>query len=183
MEGGSWTEDAATSRAVRLCFSLSGALAGLHRKTSRRGWESVTAAGVGVFLDWLTCRPQFGEGTRGTRLEEFQHVMACIVEFANGIIRSAATAASGRGDGYSGGGGSGFAVSAASKEDGPQEGEADAEIDPDTALWEDEVSTAYVKEGTCRPLTERECYFCTCKKTCFGTCFVFDRCLFSCMKL
>lgn len=74
----------------------------------------MTAAGLSVFLDWLTCRPQFGEGARGTRggLEEFQYVMACVVEFANGIFRSTG---GGKGNG----------------------GERD--VDPDSMLWEDEV--------------------------------------------
>ncbi|CAM9687796.1 unnamed protein product, partial [Ectocarpus sp. 12 AP-2014] len=143
MKGGSWTEDGATSRAVRLCLSLAGSLAGLHRKTSQRGWEKVTAAGVGVFLDWLTCKPQFGEGSRGTRPEEFQRVMACVVEFANGIIR--ASSASG------GGGGKGVSDDAFSSAPrrrrrrrpvGGGGGADDAEqpeIDPDSTLWEDEV--------------------------------------------
>lgn len=142
MEGGSWTEDGATSRAVRLCLSLAGSLAGLHRKTSQRGWERVTAAGVGVFLDWLTCKPQFGEGARGTRPEEFQRVMACVVEFANGIIRASS--------GASGGGGgkdvSDDAFSSAPRRrqrrgaggDG-DDGAEQPEIDPDSTLWEDEV--------------------------------------------
>lgn len=137
MKGGSWTEDAATSRAVRLCMSLAGALAGLHRKTSKRGWERVTAAGVGVFLDWLACRPQFGEGARGTGLEEFQHVMACVVEFANGVLRAAATA-SGSGRGSGGGAGSNGSVFSSSREQG-RVGVVDVEVDPDAALWEDEV--------------------------------------------
>lgn len=139
MEGGSWTEDAATSRAVRLCLSLAGSLAGLHRKTSRRGWERVTAAGVGIFLDWLTCRPQFGEGARGTGLEEFQHAMACVVEFANGIIRSA-----GKGGGY----GDDDAFSSAPRRrrnrgGGGVEVADEPDIDPDTTLWEDEVRPGF----------------------------------------
>ncbi|CAN0080682.1 unnamed protein product, partial [Scytosiphon promiscuus] len=148
MEGGSWTEDAATSRAVRLCLSLAASLAGLHRKTSRGGWERVTAAGVGVFLDWLTCRPQFGEGARGTGLEEFQHAMACVVEFANGIIRSAS-----RGGGGGNGNGNENAFSSAPRRrrnggGGGKSGRGgrggggtdvvDSEVDPDTILWEDE---------------------------------------------
>lgn len=157
--GGSWTEDGATSRAVRLCLSLAGSLAGLHRRTSRRGWERVTAAGVGVFLDWLTCRPQFGEGARGTRLEEFQHAMACVVEFANGIVRSSASAAArgevgggvgggggrgggrarrGRGRSGSNGGGGGNAFSISAQEG--RGGRAEPEVDPDAPLWEDEAS-------------------------------------------
>lgn len=152
--GGSWTEDGATSRAVRLCLSLAGSLAGLHRKTSRRGWERVTAAGVGLFLDWLTCRPQFGEGARGTRLEEFQHAMACVVEFANGIIRSSAassassaasTAASGgarRGRrGRSGSNGDNAFSSSTVQSRGGEGGggKVEPEVDPDATLWEDEV--------------------------------------------
>ncbi|CAM9695559.1 unnamed protein product [Ectocarpus sp. 4 AP-2014] len=142
MKGGSWTEDGATSRAVRLCLSLAGSLAGLHRKTSQRGWEKVTAAGVGVFLDWLTCKPQFGEGARGTRPEEFQRVMACVVEFANGIIRASSASGGGSGKGVSD-----DAFSSAPRRrrrrpggagDGADDGEQ-PEIDPDSTLWEDEV--------------------------------------------
>ncbi|CAM9337356.1 unnamed protein product [Ectocarpus sp. 6 AP-2014] len=142
MKGGSWTEDGATSRAVRLCLSLAGSLAGLHRKTSQRGWEKVTAAGVGVFLDWLTCKPQFGEGARGTRPEEFQRVMACVVEFANGIIRASSASSGGSGKGVSD-----DAFSSAPRRrrrrpggagDGADDGEQ-PEIDPDSTLWEDEV--------------------------------------------
>eukprot|EP00903_Cladosiphon_okamuranus_P014164 g13163.t1 len=142
--GGSWTEDGATSRAVRLCLSLAGSLAGLHRKTSRRGWERVTAAGVGVFLDWLTCRPQFGEGARGTGLEEFQHAMACIVEFANGIIRASAASASAGGDGGGRGrrGRSGIngdnTLSSAAPPSRGGGGKVEPEPDPDATLWEDE---------------------------------------------
>lgn len=178
--GGSWTEDGATSRAVRLCLSLAGSLAGLHRRTSRRGWERVTATSVGVFLDWLTCRPQFGEGARGTRLEEFQHAMACVVEFANGIIRSssssfssssvtfAAGGASGGGRGRRGRGrggrngdnafssSSGGSSSTALPQDRGRWGEAgsgagiaEAEVDPDATLWEDEVGTFGLMHGMC----------------------------------
>lgn len=138
MEGGSWTQDAATSRAVRLCLSLAGALAGLHRRTSKRGWERVTAAGVGVFLDWLVCRPQFGEGARGTRLEEFQHVMACVVEFANGVMRAAAMDTASRaagGNAFSSSRGARAAVAAATS----KAVVAEMEVDPDAPLWEDEV--------------------------------------------
>ena len=135
-EDGSWTTDPATSRAVRLCMSLAASLAGLHRKTTRRGWEQVTAAGVSVFLDWLTCRPQFGEGARGTRLEEFQHTMACVVEFTNGVIRSAGFMGGGRGNGNAAGG-----ISLTQPREKREEGEG--EVDPDGALWEDEVRVGY----------------------------------------
>ncbi|CAN0322986.1 unnamed protein product, partial [Ectocarpus sp. 12 AP-2014] len=142
MKGGSWTEDGATSRAVRLCLSLAGSLAGLHRKTSQRGWEKVTAAGVGVFLDWLTCKPQFGEGSRGTRPEEFQRVMACVVEFANGIIRASSASGGGGGEGVSDDAFSSAPRRRRRRPVGGGDGADDAEqpeIDPDSTLWEDEV--------------------------------------------
>ncbi|CAM9620685.1 unnamed protein product, partial [Ectocarpus sp. 13 AM-2016] len=142
MKGGSWTEDGATSRAVRLCLSLAGSLAGLHRKTSQRGWEKVTAAGVGVFLDWLTCKPQFGEGSRGTRPEEFQRVMACVVEFANGIIRASSASGGGGGKGVSDDPFSSAPRRRRRQPVGGGDGADDAEqpeIDPDSTLWEDEV--------------------------------------------
>lgn len=138
MEGGSWTQDAATSSAVRLCLSLAGALAGLHRRTSARGWEKLTAAGVGIFLDWLVCRPQFGEGTRGTSLEEFQHVMACVVEFANGVIRAAATESASRLVGRNAFSSSRARALAAAQAKAMLEND----VDPDGPLWEDEVCVA-----------------------------------------
>lgn len=154
MQGGSWTQDAATSRAVRLCLSLAGSLAGLHRKTSMRGWEKLTAAGVGIFLDWLTCRPQFGEGARGTRLEEFQHVMACVVEFANGIIRAATVE---RADRSRVAAGRSSFSSRNNRGTVAREATADEiDVDPDGPLWEDEVRVVTGRGGERRATERRE---------------------------